>query len=95
MDFLFQDHARQTDLVRKHSTLYVVKLKKVIVSQSNNNPISYTAMKFWLRTIADIWSKVGVLWGCLMHPKHPAKPYSCKLPKGGDESFQMRYYMTL
>ena len=28
-----------------------------------------------------------------MHPKHPAKPYSCKLPKGGDESFQMRYYM--
>ena len=30
-----------------------------------------------------------------MHPKHPAKPYSCKLPKGGDESFPMRYYMTL
>ena len=27
-----------------------------------------------LQTIADIWSKVGVLWGGLMYPKSPAKP---------------------
>ena len=26
--------------------------------------------------IADIWSKVGVLWGGLMYPKCPANPIS-------------------
>ena len=55
----------------------------------------HTAMKFRLYTIADIWSKVGVLWGGLMSPKHPAKPFSGWLPKGEHQSFPMRYYMTL
>ena len=57
--------------------------------------ITCTAMKFRLHTIADIWSKVGVLWGGQMDPKHPLRPLTGKLPKGGHESFQMRYYMTL
>ena len=26
--------------------------------------------------MADIWSKVGVLWGGLMYPKRPANPIS-------------------
>ena len=30
-----------------------------------------------------------------MDPKHPLRPLTGKLPKGGHESFQMRYYMTL
>ncbi len=30
-----------------------------------------------------------------MNPKHPLKLLTGKLPKGGHESFQMRYYMTL
>ena len=33
-----------------------------------------TATSFRLRTIADIWSKVGVHWGSLMYPKSPVKP---------------------
>ena len=36
--------------------------------------IPYTAMKFWLRTIADIWSKVGVLWGPKKGLKSTATP---------------------
>ena len=30
-----------------------------------------------------------------MDPKHPLRPLTSKLSKGGHESFQMRYYMTL
>ena len=30
-----------------------------------------------------------------MDPKHPLRPLTGKLSKGGHESFQMRYYMTL
>ena len=30
-----------------------------------------------------------------MDPKQPLRPLTGKLPKGGHESFQMRYYMTL
>ena len=30
-----------------------------------------------------------------MDPKHPLRASTGKLPKGGHESFQMRYYMTL
>ena len=30
-----------------------------------------------------------------MYPKHPAKPLTGWLPKGGHQSFPMRYYMTL
>ena len=76
--------------------IYLKEGKATSTSSTFNNPIqSYTAMKIRLHTIADIWSKVGVLWGHLMHPKQPLKLISSKLPKKGDESFQMRYYMTL
>ena len=55
----------------------------------------YTAMKFWLYTIADIWSKVGVLWGGLMYPKSPAKPFTGWLQTVRHQIFPLRYYRTL
>ena len=54
-----------------------------------------TAMKFRLHTIANIWSKVGVLWGGLMYPKHPAKHLTGCLHKVRHQSFPMRHYITL
>ena len=56
--------------------------------------IAYTVSDNEYGLIADIWSKVGVLWGGLMYPKHLAKPFSSYLLKGEHQSFQMRYNMT-
>ena len=33
-----------------------------------NIQYSYTAKDIWLHTIADVWSKEGVLWGGVMYP---------------------------
>ena len=67
----------------------------VIMLESTVFDFLHTATRFRLHTIADIWSKVGVLWGGLMYPKHPAKPLTGWLQIHRNQIFPMRYYMSL
>ena len=57
--------------------------------------LRHTAMKFWLRTIADIWSKVGILWESVAEFMALPRPWKCNQTIARHQTFQMRYYKSL
>ena len=55
----------------------------------------FTAMNFWLHTIAILWSKIGVIPEGITYPKSAATPFFGYLQTVRDQSFSLRYYTTL